>query len=109
MLEALWSIEFISDNGDFGAGIVVLESGRVYGGDSSYYYIGEYSLENKNISIKASANHYSGALNNVVGPVEKVTWTLNGVINKSNTFDVHGFAETGDKILIRLTRRADLP
>jgi hypothetical protein len=109
MLEALWSIEFISKNGNFGAGIVVLESGRVYGGDSSYYYIGEYSLENKKISIKATANHYSGPVNNIVGPVKKVTWTLNGVINNPNSFDVHGFAETGDELVIRLTHRASLP
>lgn len=108
MLEALWSIEFISDNGNFGAGIVVLESEKIYGGDASYYYLGNYSVENGEIFINASANHYSGSRNNIVGPVDKVLWTLKGTINQ-NSFDVSGQADTGDRIHIRLTRRADLP
>lgn len=109
MMEALWSIEFVSDRGNFGAGIVVFESGRVFGGDSSYYYIGSYSVKNGKVSIEATANHYSGELNNIVGPVEKVTWNLEGDLTNQNSFDVHGYANTGDKVYIRLTRRTTLP
>ena len=34
MLEALWSIEFVSNDGNFGAGVVVLEAGHVFGEDA---------------------------------------------------------------------------
>ena len=40
MIEALWAVYFVAPNqGDFGAGVVVLENGTVRGGDSSYYYV----------------------------------------------------------------------
>ena len=35
MLEALWSVEFVSNVNDSGAGVVVLETGRILGGDSA--------------------------------------------------------------------------
>ncbi|MFN3715211.1 MAG: hypothetical protein ACK4R8_00640 [Thiobacillus sp.] len=33
-IEALWSVEFISNSGVFGADVAVFESGRIYGGDA---------------------------------------------------------------------------
>lgn len=44
MLEALWSVEFLSTAQGYGAGVIVLESSRVFGGDSTYFYIGSYEL-----------------------------------------------------------------
>ena len=45
-LEALYVVEF-GDVAGFGyrnGGVVVLEANRIFGGDSGYYYIGEYSI-----------------------------------------------------------------
>lgn len=38
MLEALWSVEFVSNTDGEGAGVAVLETGRILGGDGQYYY-----------------------------------------------------------------------
>ena len=37
MLEAMWGVEFGS-NQDGGYGVVILETGRILGGDSSFIY-----------------------------------------------------------------------
>lgn len=36
MIEALWSVEFVAANGNYGGGVVIFESGRIFGGDSSF-------------------------------------------------------------------------
>ena len=109
MIEALWSVQFIADNNHYGAGVVVFENCRIFGGDSTYYYVGSYSIKDGVISAEVSANHYSGQRNNIVGPVEKVTWVVSGHI-AHDTFDVIGNAkETQNKVHVRLTRRAELP
>lgn len=44
MLEALWSVEFQSSFGLQGNGVVVFETGRVFGGDSTMIYVGNFVL-----------------------------------------------------------------
>ena len=41
-MEGLWTIEFGSNSGVFGSGVVVLREGKIAGGDASYYYTGSY-------------------------------------------------------------------
>lgn len=42
MIEALWSVEFMSNLQGAGAGVAVFETGRVLGGDAGYTYVGKY-------------------------------------------------------------------
>jgi hypothetical protein len=43
-MDGLWTAEFGTNVGMFGGGVVVFENGKVMGGDSNYFYIGEYTL-----------------------------------------------------------------
>jgi T3SS negative regulator,GrlR len=46
--EALYVVEFgdMAASGTYrNGGVIVLETGRVYGGDSGYYYVGTYSVK----------------------------------------------------------------
>jgi hypothetical protein len=43
-IEAVWAVNFITPVGAGGAGVVVFETGRIFGGDSYYYYIGGYLI-----------------------------------------------------------------
>src|SRR6185437_3374137 len=45
-MEGLWTVEFGSNAGSFGSGVVVLRNGTIEGGDGSYYYLGSYQTEN---------------------------------------------------------------
>ncbi len=41
-LNALWTIEYATNHGDFGTGVAVLVDGHIYGGDTHYCYEGTY-------------------------------------------------------------------
>ena len=109
MIEALWSIEFETSTGYIGAGVAMFETGRIYGGDSNYYYVGDYRLKDNLATASIVVTHYSGGLNNVFGPLKQVNLNLTGIVNRSS-FTVSGVAaESSAHIVIRLTRRAELP
>lgn len=46
-MDGLWTAEFGSSTGLFGGGIAVFQDGKIWGGDGTYYYIGEYNLNGK--------------------------------------------------------------
>ena len=48
-LNALWTIEYATNHGDFGTGVVVLIDGHVYGGDTHYCYEGAYERQGEEI------------------------------------------------------------
>lgn len=43
-MEGLWTAEFGSSAGMFGSGVAVFRDGKILGGDNTYFYIGEYTL-----------------------------------------------------------------
>jgi len=45
-MDGLWTIEFGSNAGVFGSGVIVMRAGKIEGGDASYYYIGSYEKPN---------------------------------------------------------------
>lgn len=59
MLEALWSVEFRSSYGLQGAGVVVFETGRIFGGDSSMIYTGRYKVVNNALDADLQVRKYA--------------------------------------------------
>lgn len=111
MIEGLWSVEFGANTGYDGAGVVVFESQRVFGGDASYYYVGNYSIDN-NLILTAEINvsHYNGPLNNVFGPVKEITIVVAGKTATPSMIIEGSVKGRPDlKIALRLTKRAELP
>jgi T3SS negative regulator,GrlR len=41
-MQGLWTVEFGSTTGQFGAGVVVFQDGHILGGDNGYFYTGTY-------------------------------------------------------------------
>jgi len=89
MLEALWSVTFVVPTGNYGAGVVVLENGTVRGGDSSYYYVGNFRVKDDIFIAEVSINHYFGAPNNVFGNIQKTNVVLSGK-PEYETFELTG-------------------
>lgn len=48
-IEACWTVRF-GDPQAFNGGVIVLESGRLYGGDSGFAYLGHYDVIDGTIS-----------------------------------------------------------
>jgi hypothetical protein len=49
-LEALWAVTFGARQ-DYGSGVVVFETGRIFGGDTSFYFIGRYDYNPRDQTI----------------------------------------------------------
>lgn len=115
MLEALWSVEFFNPNGGIstGAGMVVLETGRILGGDSMYYYVGDYSVDGKKVTAKVRVTHYNWLPLSIFGNLTEFFLDLSGEIdqNSPKSFFLHGniSGQPNNQIVIKFTRRAELP
>lgn len=110
MLEALWSVEFVTSAQTGGAGVIVLESSRAFGGDSFYYYIGRYELVHDILKAEVKVTHYSGPMASVFGPFKELNYKLEGKIGEpSFMLRGHVVGQPEKQITVRLTKRADLP
>lgn len=68
MIEGFWAVRFSSNQASLGAGVVLLEGGKAYGGDSSFSYIGTYDNESgSTVVVKLRIERHSNVLPNVAG------------------------------------------
>jgi hypothetical protein len=111
MLEGLWTIEFVSNVETYGAGVVVFESGRILGGDSSYNYLGTFRVKNEIVEADVEGTHHSGQAHSIFGFRPKFKLKLSGKPQvplmelKAHFVDNPLMGE----LSARLTWRAELP
>lgn len=110
MLEALWSVQFISNLQVFGSGVVIFETGRVLGGDATFYYVGDYETKDGQVDGVISITNYNGSNLSIVGPGNNFKIKLSGKINTPQ-MELSGFRIDAPniKVAVRLTKRAELP
>jgi hypothetical protein len=110
MLEALWSIEFVSNLGIYGAGVIIFETGRVFGGDSQYFYVGTCEVKHDNLEAEINVTHYHGQPFSIFGPLKKFKAKLTGKLQEP-TMELNGFLleDPNQRFIVRLIKRADLP
>ena len=114
-VEALWSIEFMSNHTRLGGyGVVVLETDRILGGDSSFVYIGEYEYDAKSgvMQAKVRCTNDRKSQISVIG-LDDFELNLKGQLNDGNSrsFTLQGQVAKRPELdlQVRLTRRAELP
>jgi hypothetical protein len=49
--------------------VVVLETNRLFGGDSGYYYVGSYAGKNGLLTAQVRVTHYAGLQQSILVPV----------------------------------------
>jgi hypothetical protein len=110
MIEALWSLEFISSQRIYGAGVVVLETDRLVGGDAQYFYIGRYKIESGIIEADVDVEHYAGQPFSIFGPSQRLKVILKGKVVYP-VMELQGCLANNPKqtFTVRCTKRADLP
>ena len=64
--------------GTGGAGVVVFESQRIFGGDRLCYYLGDYAINGQTVSGSAEVNHYAGPPANIFGPIQRLKLDFQG-------------------------------
>lgn len=71
-IEGLWTVKFGVPGQYMNGGVVVLENGKLYGGDSQYFYTGIFELlENENLISNIFVEHYHGEVYTAFGTNEK--------------------------------------
>jgi hypothetical protein len=110
MLEALWTVEFVSSMGSYGAGVVVFETNRIFGGDAFYYYLGSVVVKNEIVEADVVVTHHSGPLQSIFGPLNKFHLKLSGRV-QTPVMVLQGYLVENPqmKMSARLTWRAELP
>ena len=115
MLEALWTANFVSNHCVYGGGAVVFETGRIFGGDSQYYYVGNYEVSNGCISGDLEVTHFAGATESIFGSAVKFSLHVEGGLPDPHSItpvvNLTGCVvdQPDLQIYIELTKRADLP
>ena len=88
-IEALWAASFEGPV-DKGHGVVVFETGRVFGGDSGWYYSGTYEVHQKNLTGRVKIVFHGSSQSSVTGHVPGQTFEI----------DLRGkISEDGQKIV----------
>ncbi|MHC1750982.1 RNA-binding domain-containing protein [Humidesulfovibrio sp.] len=83
-VEGLWSAKFKLPNLPETGCIIVLEAGRLFGGDSYFYYTGRYEIdEDGKAKAVATIKHYAGVCFDIFGGCERecgvsITGNLSG-------------------------------
>ena len=112
MLEALWSVEFGSNQGILGAGVAVFETGRVLGGDSAFMYVGSYEVDRGTVTSNIRVSKYNNlsGMQSVFGPLNEFNLKLTGQANpKLMALSGHVVENPELKITINAVRREELP
>jgi len=110
MIEALWKVEFISSLGNLGAGVVVFKSNKIFGGDSIYYYLGNFEIKNERASAEVEVTYHSGTPLSVFGPKRNFKIRVAGKVQEP-VMDLKGYLESdpSSEITVRCTKITDLP
>ena len=91
-IEALWTINFEVPNllKRSGGGVIVLESGRMFGGDSSFYYVGDYCVNRKQMSCTVQVKRHNDYLESIIPGLENWTCCLNGELESDSSIILRG-------------------
>ena len=110
MIEALYGIEFLSNEGNGGHGVVVLETGRILGGDSSFVFVENYEVNNGTITADVKCTNDRQTLQSIFGDINEFNLHLEGTTNHNEfVLQGHMVENPSMQISVKLTRRAELP
>ena len=114
-IEALWVITYGDVAGPFtNGGIVVFETGRIFGGDSQFYYTGDYRLSGDDVDARVRVTHYHGSPMTAFGfpATEPFDILLFGKLDRRDN-TISGMAEAvkfpNRKIPLVLDKKENLP
>jgi hypothetical protein len=106
-MEGFWTVQFTGVQG-WGAGVITLIGGRVFGGDSGFLYTGSYTEQGNALTARVHVKQYVAGIANVMGRNEfdlELTGTLQG-----NTLTATGtIPGTPLRLSGTLTKQGDLP
>ncbi|MDH3713371.1 MAG: hypothetical protein OET44_05920 [Gammaproteobacteria bacterium] len=109
-LNALWTIEYATNHGDFGTGVAVLVDGNVYGGDTNYCYEGAYERQGGEIVARVKLFLHNGRSQPDGATDEAVSVLMRGRA-MGEELELTGVLEhePNTKLFIHMQRRSSVP
>jgi T3SS negative regulator,GrlR len=107
-MNGLWTVEFGSSSGLFGGGVVVFQNGQILGGDSLYYYVGEYSREGMSLTVTIRTSPFIEGAESVFKTIgQELTLKLEGTLTSDTSAIAQGHAEGRPEVKFgaKLTKR----
>jgi hypothetical protein len=110
MVDGFWVAQVQALQG-VGGGVVVLTKGRIFGGDTSFYYIGSYTLEGAVLRARVTVRKFLAeavSIFGIEGDYElDLTGTVQGDVIEGKAVLADTRAVAG--LVVRLTKRGELP
>ena len=113
-VEALWAVNFgdVYGPGQHNGGVVVLETSRIFGGDSCFYYVGKYDISDYRLTAQVKVTHFNGPNETAFGTSESGPYEIQfeGVLlNDSVVGEMWKSDQPNHPVPITLTRLENLP
>jgi hypothetical protein len=108
-MEGFWTAEFGSSVGIFGGGVVFFQGKKLMGGDSSYFYVGEYTVVENAFTATLQVNPFILGVPSVFGTVgEKFILDLAGSLENKERIVAQGQRRDMPSVRfgVKLTKRA---
>jgi hypothetical protein len=108
-MEGFWTAEFGSSVGIFGGGVAFFQNPRIMGGDSSYFYMGEYTLTGDAFTAEIEVSPFIQGVPSVFGTAgQKFTLNLVGTVEGQDRIVAQGQRKDmpGVTFGVKLTKRA---
>ena len=99
MVDGLWTVEFISSLNRIGKGVIVFNNNRLLGGDSGYYYSGNFTVENDIITGTANITRFDVNSISVFGDIGQLSLSFEGSVSGSS---INGWASRRDNPMMRI-------
>jgi hypothetical protein len=96
LTNGLYKASFRTPN-DFGDGVIYLQDGHAYGGDSNFYYTAQYSAQNSKIIANFVFKQHTSGNESVFG-VESGTLEVTGTYTANSVT-----LAAGDRFQVKLT------
>jgi hypothetical protein len=109
MIDGFWIVQFEAVQGR-GGGVAILTKGQIFGGDSGFTYTGKYETDERTLKARVTVRNFLPDVPSIFGITGDYDLNLNA--------DVHGdvingkaivVGQSGAGIVVRLTKRGDLP
>jgi len=106
-MEGFWTVQFSGVQG-WGAGVIALIGGKVFGGDSGFLYIGTYAVQGAIMTGHVHVKRHATGMPNVMGR-DEFDLELNGTIKGNIISVIAKIPGTPLQLSGTMTRQADLP